>query len=1007
MRLDYDFDQIELGFSQSSTDFCDYLDLDDIDTNCQAQNYSCKVPNSLGILQLNIRGLLNKQDQLNCLIKQLRHEGPIHVILLVETWLKKNQGKRIHIPGYKFYGAYRNGKRGGGTGILISHNMISRERKDLSMHIPEFENVTVELKTNSDSLYLSSLYRPPNCNERTFMKNYRKLLSKFSLPQQDRLILGLDHNLDLLKYEKHATTKEFLEYNIDQNLFPTITKPTRVTRTSATLIDNVIIGKVLQDEYDSRIIISDISDHFPSLVRLYKPSLFTKKPTRIETRAIDDKKIEIMKTRLDEINWENLLLYKGTDIAYTLFHDKVHSIMDDVAPLKTISIRPNKILQQPWMTPGLQKCQQKQYLLYKQSLGHNNNEGLSIKYRNYRNKLKEIIRRTKEKFYKDKCCEYRQNTAKLWKMINRITHKVLDKTSTIEYLKINNIDYYDSKAISEEFAKHFSSVGKTYAQKIPNSTKDIKIYLKLIQENAKTMYMTPTTKHEIENLINGLENKTSSGYDHISNNMLKKLKKSLLTPLEIIFNASISEGVFPHLMKKADVIPLYKSKARYDVNNYRPISLLSTLSKILEKIIYTRTYTFLNSTGQFYQSQYGFRKGHSCETAIAELVGTIVKNQEEKKYTLGVFIDLSKAFDTLNHKLLLSKLSKYGIRGHSLKWFQSYLSSRSMRMKCSTDKGTTEYSSYHDLDYGTLQGSCLGPLLFLIFINDLHLTTTFSQSILFADDTTIFHSHSNLDTLKEEIQYDLVCIMDWFRANQLTLNLDKTISILFGLNNKKTEELDLEIGGYILKTSEFVKFLGVWLDQALNWKKHVSTLLIKLKQNTNLLRLGNKFLDKSSKKQVYYAHIYSHLKYGILLWGNMIDNTTKEKLQKQINACFNLITHLPPTPQNFQTEKMLRVTDLIKIENQRLGYRLHKGILPTKLESLMWTDSKDKTLKKTHSYNTRQCNLTRLPRAQSKKFHSSFQFNSILAYSSIPLEIRNSNTLNSFTKKLKKLVFGQ
>ena len=1005
MRLNCDFDQIDLGFNQSLTDFCDYLDLDDIRTDCHARNYTHKVSNSLGILQLNTRGLLHKQDQLKCIIKQMRQDGPIHVILLVETWLKKNQGKRINIPGYKFYGAYRNGKRGGGTGILVSHNMLSRERKDLSMHIPEFENVTVELKTNSDSLYLSSLYRPPNCNEKSFMKNYRKLLSKFSSSQQDRLILGLDHNLDLLKYEKHAITKEFLEYNIDQNLLPTITKPTRVTRTSATLIDNVIIGKTLQDEYDSKIIISDISDHFPSLVRLYKPSLFTKKPTRIETRAIDENKIEMMKTKLDEIDWEHLLLHKGTDVAYSLFHDKFHSIMNDVAPLKTVHIKPSKILQQPWMTPGLQKCQQKQYLLYKQSLGHNSTEGLIIKYKGYRNKLKEIIRKTKEKYYKDKCYEYKQNTAKLWKMINRITHKVMDKTSTIEYLKIDNIDFYDSKAISEEFAKHFSAVGKTYAQKIPKSNKDIKLYLKLIQENPKTMYMTPTTKYEIEKLINGLENKTSSGYDHISNILLKKLKESLLTPLEIIFNASISESVFPHLMKNADVIPLYKSKARYDVNNYRPISLLSTLSKILEKIIHTRTYTFLNSTGQFYQSQYGFRKGHSCEAAIAELVGTIVKNQEEKKYTLGVFIDLSKAFDTLNHNLLFSKLSKYGIRGHCLKWFQSYLSNRCMRMKCSTGNGTTEYSSYYHLDYGTPQGSCLGPLLFLIFINDLHLTITFCQTILFADDTTIFHSHSNLDTLKQEMQYDLTCIMDWFKANQLTLNLDKTISILFGLNNTKIE-MDLEIGGYILKTSELVKFLGVWLDQALNWKKHVSTLLIKLKQNTNLLKLGNKFLDKSSKKQVYYAHIYSHLKYGILLWGNMIDQASKDKLQKQVNTCFNLITHLPPNPQNFQKEKMLRVTDLIKIENQRLGYRLHKGLLPSKLECLMWTDSKEKTLEKTHTYNTRQCKLSRLPKAQSKKFHSSFQFNSILAFNSVPLEIRNSNTLDSFTKKLKKIVFA-
>ena len=237
----------------------------------------------------------------------------------------------------------------------------------------------------------------------------------------------------------------------------------------------------------------------------------------------------------------------------------------------------------------------------------------------------------------------------------------------------------------------------------------------------------------------------------------------------------------------------------------------------------------------------------------------------------------------------------------------------------------------------------------------------------------------------------------------MTLNLSKTISILFG-NTNTMVEIELQLGGYTLKTSEFVKFLGVWLDHALNSKKHVSTLLIKLKQNINLLKLGNNFLDKDSKKQIYYAHIYSHLKYGILLWGNMIDQTLLNKLQKQINICFNLITHVQPSPQNYEKERMLLVTELI--ENQRLGYRLHEGNLPPKLEYLLWTDSKNKTLQKTHTYNTRQSTLPKLPNAKSKKFHCSFQLNSILAYNSLPLDIRKSRTLDSFTKKPKRLTFN-
>ena len=631
MRPDCDYENIDLGFNQSLTDFCDYLDLDDLKENREDPISSQKYSHSFGILQLNARGLLNKQDQLKCLIRQLRKEGPLHVILVAETWMKKTQAKRINIPGFKFYGAYRNGKRGGGTGILVSHNMQSRERKDLSMHIPDFENVTVELKTNGESLYLSSLYRPPNSSEREFMKNYRKLLSKFSTSQQNRLLLGLDHNLDFLKHEKHAITKEFIEYNIDHSLLPVITKPTRVTRSSATLIDNVIIAKSLQDDYDSNIIISDISDHFPSMVRMYKPSLFTKKPIRIETRALNDDKIEMIRKKIDKIDWKQELMDKDTDGAYSLCYDIIQTTLHDISPLKTISIKPQKILQQPWMTLGLQKSQQKQYMLYKQSINKRGNISAEMKYKTYRNKLKEIMRRTKEKYYRDKCFEYKQNTKKLWKMINRITQKEVDKTNTIEYIKVENLNYYDSKAVSEEFAKHFSQVGKEYAKKISKPNKDIKHYLKLIQENVKTMYMTPTTKYEIEKLIGELENKTSSGHDQISNILLKKLKNSLLVPLEIIFNLSISEGVFPQLMKMADVIPLYKAKERYRVTNYRPISLLTNLSKILEKVIYKRTYSFLHNSGQFYQSQYGFRTRLSCELAIAELVGTIIKKTKRKK----------------------------------------------------------------------------------------------------------------------------------------------------------------------------------------------------------------------------------------------------------------------------------------------------------------------------------------------------------------------------------------
>ena len=318
-------------------------------------------------------------------------------------------------------------------------------------------------------------------------------------------------------------------------------------------------------------------------------------------------------------------------------------------------------------------------------------------------------------------------------MINSVLRKETNKLHIIDSLSKGNLLLTEQQDIVNEFGEFFANVGRNCAQQIPVAKYQIGHYLSKIPNSPESIFLAPTNELEIRNIIQALQPKSSSGYDGLSNKLIKKLYSDISLPLCIIFNKSLEEGVFPDRMKAADVTPLFKSKDWTNKTNYRPISLLLTISKILKKIMYKRTYSFMHHNCSIYHSQYGFRRNHSCELAACELLGEIIKGQENKKHTLVVYLDLSKAFDTLDHGILLKKLCRYGIRGPALNWFNSYLTGCSLRAICNTEtRNKPVYSRSYPIDYGMLQGSCLGPLLFLIFTNDLYRNISFCNCILFA-----------------------------------------------------------------------------------------------------------------------------------------------------------------------------------------------------------------------------------------------------------------------------------
>ena len=948
---------------------------------------------------MNIRGLLSKQDSL----KQLLSEFKVlpDIVLLCETWLKKDTAGKLDMPNYKCYHKHRIDRLGGGVSVLVKQKLRSREQSDLVVATNLFEYNVVELKTNTNNILIVSGYRPPNSNTRKFMQEYKTVLAKVKELKHHELIVGMDHNFDLLKSTSNSTTSMFLNLNVDRDLTPCITKPTRVTNKTTTLIDNILISTKLQYNYTPFVITDDLSDHYPSLVILNNVEKCKRDKVKITKRRIDSASIELIKTEIDGVDW-TCIDNMDVNEAFKYFHTILLNSMDEHCPKREYSISYDKIIRDPWITKGLSNSIRKQKKLYLKQL-HSSDPDCTNKYISYRNVLKKLLRCSKLDYFNNKCLEYKQNSRKLWQLINQVINKISRKNQVIESLRIDNLVRYSPMEITKGFCDHFATVGKTYSDKVQPPRVLVETYNEKINMSNISMFLSPTDREEIKSLIMNLPAKNSSGCDDISNNLLKKLCSSLLSLLEKIFNKSLNEGVFPELMKLADICPLFKSKLENDANNYRPISLLMTISKVLEKIVYQRTYSFMESTGQIYNSQYGFRSQHSCESAVAELTSEIVKGLQNGMYTVALFLDLLKAFDTLEHKVLLDKMYRYGIRGNSLNWFKSYLENRKIRVKCQVaSSGKLEYSDYQIVNYGTPQGSCLGPLIFLIFTNDLHQHLNHCASILFADDTTLYKTHRNLNYLKWCIQDDMQTLADWFKANKLTLNLEKTICLLFQQSGS-CKELELVVDSVTIRTSKETKFLGMWLDQHLTWSTHIQKLVTKLKHNINLLKHGNRLMTTDCRRLVYFAHIQSHLQYGILLWDNSLTLQEINRLTKIQTSC---LRYIDPN-SDFKGNKILKVESLIELENSKFGYKLIHGLLPKKIETACMFDHNKTNLNKTHGYNTRHKKIPNVPIKMNKQYRASFLNKGSQSLVSLKPEIKDKPNLKSFSYALKEQFLSQ
>ena len=905
------------------------------------------------------------------------------VLLLCETWMSANSPS-ISFPGYNMYDTRRKHKKGGGCCALIKDTIQSREKILKHELFTCIEYVLIESRINSKNYIFGSLYRAPNTNQRQFIAEYKMFLNQIHECTPHGIILGMDHNLDLLKSARHNVTQEFIECNAKYELTPTITWPTRITRHSATLIDNIFVSNNFLGKYQSTIIVDDLSDHLPCVTILENKINTKRSKKKIVSRDLRPKNITNLKQELQSLKYSEETT-KNTNTYFEAFHSDLCKIIDKNCPIKEGMIPGHKFRNMPWLTSGLLKSMNRSKRLYQQHLSDPKDIQTEIKYKNYRNVLNKVKRAYKTKFYQEKCIEYKRNTTKLWQLINDIIHKSNDKSCIIDCIKVNNIELYDKKKISNAFGEYFSNLGENFANKIKKPINNINTYLNVITRNSNSIFIAPTTNIEIEKLINALPNKKSSGFDNINNTLLKKIASDISPVLADVFNQSISTGLFPDIRKLAEVVPLFKTKDRTLTENYRPISLLITISKILEKIVYKQTYSFLQKFGILYRSQYGFRSSHSCENTITELVGHITKSRELNKHTVALFLDLSKAFDTLEHSVLLRKLEIYGIRGPLLDWYKSYLTQRKLMAKCNNT-----LSKEYDIRYGTPQGSCLGPLLFIIFCNDLHLHLNFLSCIQFADDITLYCSENSLRLVESNFNHDLAIIYDWFCANKLTLNEKKSVCMVFSPDKKRATEFRIVLGDTIIKPQNETKFLGLWLDDSLKWKKHHTMMINKLNQGLNMIKKARNLLNTNSLLSLYYAHFHSHLSYGIVVWGGMYGKGMLNKLQNLQNKCIKIIK-----PNSKQCP--MNVNRLIHVELCKLGYKATHNLLPSNLNACLTTNEYGHSLSHKHNYCTRYKKDPRIPIYKQ----DSFLNKCIQHFPKLKLSIKESKTLKELIRQLK------
>src|SRR6218665_3900001 len=598
------------------------------------------------------------------------------------------------------------------------------------------------------------------------------------IKEKRRVRLIGDFNIDLLKSTNHKSSQHFLNIMISAYFAQTINFPTRVTDSTANLIDNILTN-FSQEIINPSVIVGDFSDHFPILVWFGNAVPLTKQDFGETFRMVNEQSLGHFTAALNNENWDcaRTVITKGNAIAaYDEFIKTFTDLYNKSFPLMN-KLKGKDSLKHPWMTKGLLKSSRiknKTYVEYKKHPTDWNR----LKYVQYRNIFKKVKKRAEKTYYENEFLKYTNDTKNTWKTIKTLISGQKGGT-IIESLMVDGNRKTNPTEIANHLNEFFSGIGQSLASKITKGKNEPEDYMGCPSLNS--FVLLPTCPQEIIELAMGTKYTRAEGPDGVDPLVGKRTIHSTAEIVAEIINSSFETGQIHPDLKKGKITPIFKQGDRENMSNYRPISILSFFAKIMEKAMSNRLTNYIEKIAILYPHQIGFRPGYSTDMALINIQDLITEAIDTKKFAIGIFLDLAKAFDKVDHKILLKKLEFYGIRGTPLLWFKSYLTDRSQHVNYNGI-----LSSFRPITSGVPQGSNLGPLLFLIYINDLPNAAKSLKLVLFADDTNAFYSHESLSELNKIINSDLKLLDEWFRTNCLSLNAKKIMLYHFLFPEEKT-----------------------------------------------------------------------------------------------------------------------------------------------------------------------------------------------------------------------------